>query len=179
MPEEVARRRLQLFEALELRSEYDARIKTLKECLPEARENRGWLRSLPREENRLASPDFDLAAARAEIAGLEVKRRKINTAIQQANFGHRIDLDGEAVTLSEALEIRKRLNERIGELHAQSVASAWQRVIYKEGRDIVEPPEVSYGDVVRRLDETRVAFRSLNRKLRVASFEVTVDYRDE
>lgn len=179
MPEETSRRRLQLFEALELRSEYDARIKTLKECLPEARENRGWLRSLSREENRLPSPDFDPAAARAEIAVLEVKRRKVNTAIQQANFGHRIELDGDTVTLSEALEVRKRLNERIGELHAQSVASAWQRVIYKEDRDIVEAPEVGYGEVAGQLDEARVAFRSLNRKLRVASFEVTVDYRDE
>ena len=29
-------RNLQMYEALELRAEYDARIKTLKDCLPEA-----------------------------------------------------------------------------------------------------------------------------------------------
>jgi len=31
---------LYLYEALELRSEYDARIKTLKDCLPESKQNR-------------------------------------------------------------------------------------------------------------------------------------------
>jgi hypothetical protein len=171
--------KLRLFEALELRSEYDARIKTLQECLPEARENRGWLRSLSREENRRPGPGFELAAAREELARLELKRRKLNVSIQQTNFQHQVEIDDERVSLGEALEIRKRLNQRIGELHAQSVASAWQRVIYKEGRDIVEPPEVPYDEATRQLDDARIAFRSLNRKLRVASFEVAVDYRDD
>jgi len=31
---------LYLYEALELRSEYDARIKTLKDCLPESKQNK-------------------------------------------------------------------------------------------------------------------------------------------
>ena len=35
--------RLYLYEALELRAEYDARIKTLRDCLPEARKNRDRL----------------------------------------------------------------------------------------------------------------------------------------
>ena len=34
------KRPLYLYEALELRSEYDARIKTLKDCLPESKQNR-------------------------------------------------------------------------------------------------------------------------------------------
>jgi len=33
--------RLYLYEAIELRAQYDARIKALKALLPEARENRG------------------------------------------------------------------------------------------------------------------------------------------
>ena len=35
--------RLYLYEALELRAEYDARLKTLRDCLPEARKNRDRL----------------------------------------------------------------------------------------------------------------------------------------
>jgi hypothetical protein len=171
---------LKLFEALELRSEYDARLKTLKDCLPEAKRNRDWgLRSLRDDENRRPSPELDVAATRAEVRRLEVKRRKINTAIQQANFGHRVTVDGDSISLSEALEARKAINERIGELHAQVVSAAWQRVIYKEDRDIIEESELSYEECTRQLDDARLAFRELNRKLRTATFEVTVDFRDE
>ena len=52
--------------------------------------------------------------------------------------------EGEMLNLSESLEMRKALNLQIGELHEQVVNSACQRVIYKEGRDIVEENEVSY-----------------------------------
>ena len=41
--------KLYLYEALELRGEYDARIKTLKDCLPETRRNRGGF-SFSRED---------------------------------------------------------------------------------------------------------------------------------
>lgn len=179
MTVQKAQRKLKLYEALELRSEYDARMKTLKDCLPESRENRGWLRSVRDDEHRRPSPEFDLEKARENLKRLELKRRKLNEAIQQENFRHRVEHGGDSITLSEALEARKALNGEIGELHSQVVASAWERVIYKEGRDIVEENELSYGDSVQRLDQARLAFRALNRKLRAASFEVTVDFRDE
>lgn len=170
---------LKLYEALELRSELDARIKTIRDCLPEARKNRDrWL--APREEgNRRPSPDFDPAAARDRLKRLELRRRKLNAAIQQANFRHRIEHDGEPMTLTEALEVRKGLNEAIGELHTQLVDSAWQRVIYKEDRDIVEETELSYTECSKRLEKARLEFRALNRGLRAASFEVSVDFRDD
>jgi len=170
--------RLKLYEALELRAELEARIKAVRDCLPEVRKNRDRFYSLREDGNRRPSPDFDPAAARERLKRLELRRRKLNTAIQQANFQHRVEHDGEPMTLSEALEARKRLNESIGELHAQLVASAWQRVIYKEDRDIVEENEVSYAECSERLEAARLAFRSLNRGLRAASFGVTVDFRD-
>jgi len=90
-----------------------------------------------------------------------------------------VEHQGEPLTLSEALEVRKRLNEALGELHTQLVDSAWQRVIYKEDRDIVEENELSYTECSERLETARLAFRSLNRGLRAASFEVSVDFRDD
>jgi len=75
--------------------------------------------------------------------------------------------------------VRKVLNEAIGELHGQLVGSAWQRVIYKEDRDIVEESELPYSECSRRLDQARLAFRALNRRLRAASFEVAVEFEDE
>jgi hypothetical protein len=174
------KRKLYLYEALELRAEYAARIKTLKDCLPETKQNRDRF-SFARDDDgkRRPSPDFDVAAARKKLRKLELKRRKLNSAIQQANFNHQIDFGGESINLNEALETRKGLNEQIGELHTQVVNSAYQRVIYKEGRDIVEENELSYTDCIKDLEEARLAFRELNRKLRLASFETLVEFKDE
>jgi len=174
------KRTLHLYEALELRAEYDARIKTLKDCLPETKQNRDRF-SFGRDDEgiRRPSPDFDVASARKELRKLELKRRKLNSSIQQANFNHFIDIKGDSINLNEALETRKALNEQIGEFHNQVVTSSYQRVIYKEGRDIVEENEISYTDSVRDLEKARLAFRDLNRKLRLASFETLVDFQDE
>jgi len=172
--------KLHLYEALELRSEYDARIKTFKDCLPESRQNRD--RSFYSWEDSVRhrpAPDFDVTDARWQLRKLEVKRRKLNTAIQQANFDKRIEFRGESINLNEALEARKELNEQIGELHSQVVNSASQRVIYKEGRDIVEKNELSYTECVNDLESARLAFRNLNRKLRKATFETLIKFEDE
>jgi hypothetical protein len=153
---------LYLYEALELRSEYDARIKTLKDCLPESRQNRDRF-SFNRDDGiRRASPDFDAVSARRELRKMEIKRRKLNSSIQKANFNHLIDFRGDSVNLSEALEIRKALNEQIGELHNQVVSSSYQKVIYKEGRDIVEENEISYKNAVKNLDVARLSFRRVS-----------------
>jgi hypothetical protein len=122
---------------------------------------------------------FNVAEAREQLRKLELKRRKLNSAIQQANFHYRIDFRGDTLTLNEALEMRKGLNEQLGELHTQVVKAAYQRVIYKEDRDIVEPNELSYTDSVKTLEAARAAFRELNRKIRAAAFEVVVDFLDE
>ncbi len=121
---------LYLYEALELRAEYESRIKTLKDCLPETKQNRDRF-SFGRDDAgiRRPSPDFDVASAREDLRKQELKRRKLNSAIQQANFNHFIDFKGDSINLNEALETRKALNERIGEFHNQVVTSSYQRVI--------------------------------------------------
>jgi len=170
---------LYLYEALELRSEYDARIKTLKDCLPESKQNRDRFSFTRDDGMRRPSPDFDVASARKDLRKIEIKRRKLNSSIQRANFNHLINFNGDSINLSEALEMRKALNEQIGEFHNQVVTSSYQKVIYKEGRDIVEENEISYADAVKNLEQARLAFRELNRKLRLASFETLADFQDE
>jgi hypothetical protein len=174
------KRKLFIYEALELRAEYDARIKTLKDTLPETRQNRDRL-FFTRDDDgrRRPSPDFDMAEVRRQLRTLEVKRRKLNSAIQQANFNSIVDYRGESVNLNEALEARKSLNEQIGELHTQVVDSAFEKVIYKEGRDIVEENELSYTSSVNDLDRARLAFRELNCILRKASFETRIEFADD
>ena len=172
-------RKLKLFEALELRAEYDARMKTLTECLPEKRENRG--RFLIREDDVVTrpAPGFDPGKARQEIATLEQKKRKLNAAIQETNFRNAVELEGRSLSLAEALDVRKGLSTRIGELHALVTSAAWERVIYKEGRDIVQQSHLDYASCSRDLDRARLDFRELNWKLRTASFALEVEFTDD
>ena len=172
--------KLYLYGALELRAEYDGRIKTFKDCLPETRQNRDRFAFTRGDDGRRRpSPDFDVTDVRKLLRKLEFKRRKLNSAIQRANFNHHIEFGGVLINLNEALEARKGLNEQIGGLHTQVVNSAYQRVIYKEGRDIVEENELSYTASGNDLETDRLAFRELNRKLRKASFEIVVEFEDE
>ena len=169
-----------LYEALELRAEYDARLKTLKDCLPESRREHRPFRFDREEQSRSRpSPDFDLAEVRQQLKSLEFKRRKLNTAIQEANFQHQVGSGGESIRLSEALELRKGLDTQLGELHTQLVEAAYQRVIYKEDRDIVEDNERSYPECGTALEEARLSFRALNRAIRAAAYVVEVNFADE
>ena len=79
----------------------------------------------------------------------------------------------------EALELRKAAKVRVGELSTQLANSSAARVIHKEDRDIIEEPEVPFPDVRKELEQARLEFRRLNRALRKASFEVSVDFADE
>jgi chromosome segregation ATPase len=169
-----------LFEAIELRAELDARLKTLEALLPEARENRDRF-AFRRDDAERVRPvaSFDVAECRAEIAALEGKKRKLNNAIQRANFERRITVASEEMSLSEALDLRKSINQRIGELTSQLREAAYERIVYKEERDIVEPPDRDFGEVRQTLDERRRLFRDLNRRLRAVAFEVIVEFKDE
>ena len=112
MPDE--KNKLYLYEALELRAEMDARIKTFKDCLPETRNNRNRFSLLQEREGRVVpAEDFDLKTVNERIRALEVKRRKLNGAIQKPNFEQHVDYGNETITLAEALEVRKDLNERL------------------------------------------------------------------
>ncbi|WP_372370924.1 hypothetical protein [Candidatus Uabimicrobium sp. HlEnr_7] len=169
-----SKRKLMLYEALELRSEYEKRIETCRACLPEFKAH-----SRQADVVFKVSPDFNAKTMRESFKKLEFKASKINIAIQQANFLNKIKLDNESITISEALEIRKKLNGQIQELHSQLVKSAYQRVIYKDDRDIVEPNEVSFTECSEGLEKARLRFRDLNRKIRRASFEIEIDFLDE
>ena len=46
---------------------------------------------------RRPSSDFDMAEVRRQLRKLEVKRRKLNSAIQQANFNSLVEFRGESI----------------------------------------------------------------------------------
>lgn len=178
MPDE--KNNLYLFEAIELRSEYDARIKTLSSLLPENRESGGYF-SRKNSEYDVEKPvdDFDVEKTRNEIKTLRTKRRKLNNEIQKTNFNRTIKVGENTLTLAEALELRKQINEDIKELANQLKESAYAKVIYKEERDIVKKPKRNFTEVEKELEEKRILFRNINRGLHRANHEYRVNFKDE
>jgi hypothetical protein len=178
MPDENGR--LYLYEALELRAEYDHKIGLLEKLARPEHAKRGSWGTLDRDGPDLVpAPGFDLKASEETVARLRVRRMKLNEAIQVANFRAEIDLDGERISLARALELRKALKEELERHSSQTVEAAYTRVIHKEERDIVkEPPrrfEASYGD----FESTLARLRRLVTALHRANHLVTVAFRDE
>lgn len=172
-----------LYEALELRGEYDSRIKTSKECLPESRNEEFGMGALRRgfvgDARYMPVTAADPAGLREEVKTLEYKRRKLNTAIQSANFSTTLIVEGEEITLAETLELRKSVRQNVADLHRQVTASAFKRVIHKEDRDIEEEPDFDFTMSRRELEQARLMFRKLNRALREAGHSTVVEFRDE
>ena len=81
-----------LYEALELRGEYKSRISTLKKLLPENVNQRS-----PFGGSDLNKPvkNFEPKKVREKIKKLEYKQRKLNNAIQLANFENKIKVNNE------------------------------------------------------------------------------------
>jgi len=178
MPDE--KNNLYLFEAVELRSEYDARVKTLSSLLPESRESGGYF-SRKNGEYDVEKPvdNFDIEEIRAKIKSLRTKRRKLNSEIQKTNFNRTIKVEENTLTLAEALELRKQINEDIKELANQLKESVYAKVIYKEERDIVKKPKRDFAEVEKELEKKRILFRNINRSLHRANHEYTVNFKDE
>ncbi|MEA1963810.1 MAG: hypothetical protein U9O41_01585 [Candidatus Aerophobetes bacterium] len=178
MPNE--KNNLYLLEAVELRSEYDARIKTLSSLLPENREREGFL-SRRNSEYNVEKPveSFDIEKVRSKIKTLRTKRRKLNNEIQKTNFNCTTKVRENTLTLAEVLELRKQTNEDIKELASQLKESAYAKIIYKEERDIVKKPRRDFTEVEKEFEEKRLLFRSINRALHQANHEHTVNFKDE
>lgn len=171
-----------LFEALELRGEFDGRIKTLKESLPENRYGNDGVSALRwggEVGKAVPAPDVDAAALRVQLKTLEYKQRKLNAAIQEANFRNSVTVQDETLTIAEALELRKATRDTIAELHRRATSAAFVRVIHKEDRDIREEPPFRFTEVFGELTDARRSFRAPNRALRSVSFHTAIDFRDE
>ena len=67
------RKTIRLYEALELRGEYDARIKTLRDCLPEARQNRDLFSRRDNDSSRRPAPGFSVSRGARPVASPRIQ----------------------------------------------------------------------------------------------------------
>ena len=75
---------------------------------------------------------------------LQTKRVKLNQELQLTNLKTTLNYDGNEITLSEALEIKKNLIKDITILSDKLNESAYVKIIHKEERDIIKEPKQKF-----------------------------------
>jgi hypothetical protein len=170
---------LYLFEAIELRKEYDRRIKLLEQLLGGRQGKQDRLFHRGDEEKREPSADFDLVKMEESLKSIQTKRVKLNQAIQLANFESKIEHEGETIPIAEALELRKNLASDLEAISERVLDSAYTRIIHKEGRDIVHEPRHGFRQTYEEFQNRLKKLRNLVTKIHQANHAYCVNFKDE
>jgi len=170
---------LYLFEAVELRNDYDRHIKLIEDLVEESPAKRERFFHSSDGEGKEPSGEFDRKELEERLKRLKTKRIKLNQAIQMANFEAQIDYDGEKISLAEALEVRKNLLADHEAISQRVVDSAYKRVIHKEERDIVHEPKHSFQRTYEDFQNNLKKIRHVVNQIHSINHEVIVKFRDE
>lgn len=177
MPDEKGN--LYLFEAIELRNEYDRHIKLLELLIEEKQSKSDRLFHTREEEEREPSAGFNPKTIEESLKKIQTKRVKLNQAIQVANFQCQLDYQGEQVSIAEALELRKNLLADLKAVAQRVENSAYKRIIHKEERDIVHEPRHGFQQSYDEYQNTLKKFRQLVTQIHIANHKHVVSFKDE
>lgn len=169
---------LYLYEAIELRNEYDRHAELLEGLLGvESSRKRRLFNS--DDEDKDPAADFDQKEIEDRLKKLQTKQIKLNQEIQKKNFEIQIEFDGKEISIAEALEVRKNLLDNIKALAERVEKSSYRRVIHKEGRDIVQEPRHRFAKTYKEYQNSLRHLRNLVIQVHAANHSVTVIYKDE
>ncbi|MEW6087639.1 MAG: hypothetical protein AB1498_04985 [bacterium] len=169
---------LYIYEAIELRNEFDKHSKILENLIDEKRERKGFFSS--REEDELQpSKDFNIESIQEKLKKLQTKRVKLNRELQLANLKSKFNYDGTEVSLSEALEIKKNLLKDIDVFTNRLTESAYVKVIHKEGRDIIKEPKQKFNDAYQSYENLLKKLRFLNQEIHKINHTEVINFKDE
>ena len=170
---------LYLFEAIELRTEYDRRIKLLEKLLGGEQGKPDRLFRQSDEEKREPTAEFDLRKMEEDLKTIQTKRVKLNQAIQLANFESKIEYEGETIPIAEALELRKNLASDLEAISQRVLDSAYTRIIHKEERDIVHEPRHGFKQSYEEFQTRLKKLRNLVIKIHQANHAYCINFKDE
>ena len=170
---------LYLFEAIELRNEYDRHIKLIENLTGVSESKRGRLFHNSDDEGKEPSAEFNQKELEERLKKLQTKRIKLNQAIQMANFSAQIDYGGEKISLTEALEVRKSLLADHEAISQRVQDSAYKRVIHKEERDIVHEPKHSFQKTYEDFQNNLKTLRDVINQIHLVNHKTTVSFKDE
>jgi|GEM_PF-348494 hypothetical protein len=171
-----------LFEAIELRNEYDRHIRLIENLLglheSESKEMR-FYRDTAGDEEKKPAEGFNPKELEEKLKKIQSRRIKLNHAIQKANFEIGFDYNGEKISIAEALEIRKSLLSDNKAAANRVSDSAYRRIIHKEERDIVHEPKHSFSKSYEDFQNGLKQLRELLNKIHIVNHQGTVTFRDE
>lgn len=168
-----------IFEAVELRNEYDRHIKALEGLIQPGKGREIGFFSRDEEEKMEPGSEFSPEKIEETLKKIQTKRVKLNQAIQKANYDVKIEFMGEEIPLSEALEVRKSLLSQLEIVSKRLNESAFKKVIHKEERDITHEPKYSFKKVYKEFQEKMKNLRTLINLIHKANHENTVGFKDE
>ena len=167
-----------LFEAVLLRDEYERHIKLLEKLADEDKNN-NFFRERNEDTKKEAAQGFNQKELEEKLEKLKTRKLKINQAIQAANFKYQIDNEGEKITISEALEIRKNLLEEIEITSQRVIESAYKKIIHKEERDIVHEPKHSFIKSYNAFQDNLKKLRDIIIQIHNINSKSAVNFREE
>ncbi len=169
---------LYLYEAIELRNEYDRHVELLEGLLGGGSSKKRGLFN-DDDEDRDPASDFDQKEIEDRLKKLKTKRVKLNQEIQKTNFGAQIEYEGKMISIAEALEVRKNLLGDMKTVAARVEKSSYRRVIHKEGRDIVQEPRHKFTETYGEYQNSLRRLRGLVTQIHAANHSATVVYKSE
>lgn len=169
--------KLYLFEAIELRNQFDRVIKLLDNVLNEDNHNKSFLRN--EEDIKEPAKDFDPNEIDDQLKKLQTKRVKLNQEIQKTNFNTHISFDGEEISLAEALDVRKNLIADLNFMSGKVKNSAYKKIIHKEERDIVQEPKISFLELYKKFNENLVRLKTLAKLIHIANHQTKIAFKEE
>lgn len=169
---------LYLYEAIELRNEYDRHVELLEGILGESSKKRGLFNNED-DEGKEASVDFNQREIEKNLRKLQTKRVKLNQEIQKSNFDTQIEYRGMKIGIAEALEVRKNLLADIKTAAARVEKSSYRRVIHKEERDIVREPRYKFTEAYKDYRDILQQLRRLVNQIHAANHAAVVSFKDE
>lgn len=168
---------LYLYEAIELRNEFDRHVELLEGLLGESSKKRALFHD--DDDDREPAPDFNQKEIEDRLKKLQTSRVKLNQEIQKVNFNKQIEFEGGEISIAEALEVRKNLLGDMKAVAARVDKSSCRRVIHKEGRDIVRESRHKFTETYGEYQDSLRQFRTLVNRIHAANHSATVNYRDE
>ena len=168
---------LYLYEAIELRSEYDRHVELLGGLLGESSKKRSLFHD--DDDDKDSAADFNQKEIESRLKKLQTKRVKLNQEIQKTNFDTQIEYEGTGISIAEALEVRKNLLADIKVIAARVEKSSYRRVIHKEGRDIVQEPRHKFTETYMEYQDSLQHLRRLVTQVHAVNHSATVNYKYE
>lgn len=168
-----------LYEAIELRNEYDRHIGLLQGLLGEPSKKGGFFSRNDNDEDREPAAGFNPKDTEESMKKLQTKRVKLNQEIQESNFGVKIDVVGEHISIAEALVLRKNLLADLSAIAGRVEKSSYRRVIHKEGRDIYQEPRHQFDDTYKEYLKCLKQLRRLVNQIHAVNHTAAVKFKDE